>query len=317
MQSSIRLNTNDNTSLKTQEQQQSLEQYKLFRRLHSRSNFVPEDFINYVIDYHFGEKSQVLYSYKNNEKLIKINIHDLLKVNIVNWFRNREPDLVRIPAISRYIFETRKIFKTIIYLNYNFKNDRFEIIDGLHRILSLELLNKLNLRINNITEETNWFLYEDMNWFYNNEIILHCCFHSNEEDLEEIRNTINFSQPMLIQDSGPEDLVKKNIINEIANEWQTRYKKNFSDSCNETYMKSNATTNRTKFIELLSFVYDKYNIDVNRILVLKQLLNEANNKVKEKVLSGEIKSNNKSKQRCCETGCYLFNLKNGQIEDII
>lgn len=314
MQSVIRLEISNNTP--TQQPNVS-EQYQSFRRSHIRSNFVPENFIDYIIEHHFGESSHTLYSYQNSEKLIKIKVINLLSAPIQNWYRNREPDTVRIPTISRYIYESRKLFRSPIYLNYNFKKDKFEIIDGLHRLLSLELLKKLNDRTIQISEDTLWFANGNMDWLYNSELIIHCCFHSTEEDLEEIRNTINYSQPMLIQDSGPEDLVKKNIINEIANEWQTRYRKNFSDSSNESYMKSNATTNRTKFIELLSFTYDKYNIDVNRVLLLKQILNEANNKIKEKVLSGQLKSNEKSKQRCQETGCYLFHLKNGQIEDII
>ena len=110
---------------------------------------------------------------------------------------------------------------------------------------------------------------------------------------------------------------KYQVINQIADNYQLRYKKNFSESDNEIYLKTNGMTNRNKFIELLSILYDKYTINVNRIGILQNHLNVANNKIYIGINELRIKCNDKTKKRCDETGCYLFVYKNNVLENII
>lgn len=327
MRSTIRLNIEelDRPIEATIQQPKSIltpqEMYNAFRKKHRMLDFIPQNNIDYLIRHHFGENSSILYSYSDSEKIMKIKVENFLRGNVVNWHRNREPDKLRIPAISQHIYQSKKIFRTQIYLNYNFKTDQFEIIDGLHRYLSLNLLFALHSGQESIAEETNWYnSNEDLNWFYNSDLIVHCTFHSIERELEEIRENINCSQPMpmvLQNDRTASDLEKISIINNIATEWQNKYKRNFADSDNDTYLRTIASTNRNKFIKLLASAYDKHSIDVNKINILRQLLNHANEYAKERVLSGIIKCNDKIKQRCQESGCYLFILKNSLLEDII
>lgn len=320
MQSIIRLNiaeqvTQTSPQMQTQTQQTQTRpvanEYKLFRQRYRQSNFVPEDKINYIIQHHFGVNSGVIYEYSTSDKLLKIKVSDLLSAPIFNWGRNREPDPLRIPKIAKDIFEKRQMFKTLMYLNYNFKTDKFEIIDGLHRYLALNLLKSLNLNSGCTIQETEWYLATiDMNWLYNSELIIYCSFHSTEDDLKDLRENINCSQPMemvLREDNSSEDLVRINIINTIADEWQKKYRRSFSSGADEGYMKTYGLTNRMKFLVMVSNIYDTYNININHIGLLKQILNDANQRARDLALSGQIRCSEKTKQRCQETGCYLFN----------
>jgi hypothetical protein len=110
---------------------------------------------------------------------------------------------------------------------------------------------------------------------------------------------------------------KYQIINKMADEYQIRYKKNFSDSNDDSYLKSNGMTNRNKFIKLLSNLYNKYNIDINRVGILHQHLQTANENIHNKLISGNLKCSQKSKKRCDESGCYLFMYKNDVLEEFI
>lgn len=313
------INTNANAS------------YSGLRKIHLKNNtFVPLHLINNVISHHFPNNSVILHDYTSTIKLLKIKIHDLLIPNkIINWEHNREPDYVRIPVISRNIYENRcNPIKTLFYINYNFKNDNFEIIDGSHRFKALEMI--LSLRNNNGkiidpklrnddgNENADWFDDNNINWLLNEYIIIYCCFQSTQNELVQLRDNINLSQPMeIMPTSTPIHDEKYQIINRIADDYQIRFKKNFSDSNDDSYLKLNGMTNRNKFIKLLSNLYDKYNIDINRIGILHQHLQTANENIHAKLDSGKLKCSQKSKKRCDESGCYLFMYKNDVLEDFI
>lgn len=309
----------------------SISTYHELRKIHLKNNiFVPLHLISNVIMHHFPNNSAIVHDYTATTKLIRIKIHDLLIPNkIVNWNYNREPDYVRIPAISKNIYETRcNPIKTLFYINYNFKNDNFEIIDGSHRFKALEML--LSLRNNNGkiidsrlkntdgNESAEWFDDTDINWILNEYILIYCCFQSTQNELIQLRDNINLSQPMeIIPSSTQINDEKYQIINRIADDYQLRFKKNFSDSNDDSYLKSNGMTNRNKFIKLLSNLYDKYNIDINRVGILQQHLQIANDNIHAKLDSGKLKCSQKSKKRCDESGCYLFMYKNDVLEDFI
>ena len=310
-----------------QNQNTQQQTYDEFRNTYKMNDYIPINHINTLILHHFPNDSSMIHDYNINTKLFRIKIRDLFPDKICNWEFNRDPDYIRIPAIARNIYETRQNpIKTMFYMNYNFKIDKFELIDGCHRFKALEMLVSLNknngriierkLRNENNDEIAEWFDNYNIDWLLDNYIIIYICFQSSYKDLEILRENINLSQPMrYIKNSEFDE--KYQVINQIADNYQLRYKKNFSESDNEIYLKTNGMTNRNKFIELLSILYDKYNINVNRIGILQNHLIDANNKIYSDINELRIKCNDKTKKRCDETGCYLFIYKNNVLENII
>jgi hypothetical protein len=313
------------------EEEETPEQsYKKFRNKHKRDNYVPITHIGEVFSHHF-QNSTIIDNITDNIKLCKIKISDLLNSHIINWELNREPDEVRIPNIAQYIYCSRARIHTLFYLNYNFKNDRFELIDGSHRHWALKMLKSLSEENGIIIDErlrgedrqsvARWFIpTESIDWLLNINIIAQINFISTNVELIKLRDDINSSRPMEIirRPTQPEpDVEKYKNINEIADEYIHRYKKCFADSCDENYLRSKRKSNRDKFVRLLSNLYDKYNIDRENIGKLKSRLQIANDKIKKELEENKISCNQTIKDICHDIGCYLFLYRDDKLLEII
>jgi len=126
----------------------------------------------------------------------------------------------------------------------------------------------------------------------------------------EIFKTLNKSQSvpeLYIKDNA---LEKRQIIEQIANEWQIKYKRHFSSSSNPIL----GNTNRNKFIDLLDKIYDKYKIDSTKINLFKNKLEHANTQISFDIPS---KASVDIRLKCKESGCYLFLFKNDKLEEYI
>ena len=98
----------------------------------------------------FFNTAELLLSFTDNHLVYKIKIYDLLSEAIIdNWEFNRPPDIIRCQDIAQYIYQSKKQIDTMIYLSYNNTKQKFEVIDGIHRITALKLLNcEMNDEIN-------------------------------------------------------------------------------------------------------------------------------------------------------------------------
>jgi hypothetical protein len=103
---------------------------------------------------------------------------------------------------------------------------------------------------------------------------------------------------------------KREVIDNIANDWFVKYKKHFSSSSNP----NTGNTNRNRFVELLDKIYDKHNIQEMGIRKLRRILDETNNRVRENI---PVKVTLDVRVKCKETGCYLFLYKNDKLEEFI
>jgi hypothetical protein len=277
-----------------------------------------QELINYALEHFFNEGS-IIHKYNSNILLVRVKIADLLNAPIINWCQNRDPDMIRIPDIASYIYHKQKPIETILYLSFNYKKQKFDIIDGIHRYMALKYIKEKNSIISDNSNDHEFGCNSNASWLYNSDIILNIRFNADTGELITLREILNKTQPMatvLMNDMSTENLVRKDIIEKIATEWQIKYTKNFSSSNDESYMKTNGVTNRTNFITLLGIIYEKYNIDISRINILRQVLEEGNLRMKEKVNLTNMGSS-KARLRCRETGCYLFMYKNNQLEDFL
>jgi len=312
----------------TQQPRQLTQTYAEYRDRCRRDNYIATTNINMVFSHNFPN-STIIHNIDEDIKLCSIKISDLLNANVKNWEFNRQPDQVRVPEIARYIYNSRKNINTHFYLSYNNKNDRFDIIDGSHRHWALKMLQSLSVangeildnRLRNNDETlTTWFNpQENIEWLLNAYCIVQINFKSSETDLRLLRDDINNSQPMPIELRNiSQDIEKNGIINRIADEYINKYKQFFAiNSVRDDYMRNNRKTNRDKFVVLLSRLYDKYNIDINRVGILQQRLEIANDKIRCQLHDDKIKCNQTIKNKCRETGCYLFLYRDEELFNLI
>lgn len=301
--------------------------YEKIRNKHKTDNYIPVNYIKIIFSHHF-KNSTILHNINDDIKLCNIKILDLLNTHIINWELNREPDEVRVPEIARYIYESRERIQTMLYLNYNFKQNRFEIIDGTHRYCALKMIKSLSEENGQIIDErlrnadgenvARWFnSQEDINWLLNSHVIVQINFKSTNNELIVLRDDINHSQPMPIElRENFQNIEKNGIVNRIADEYITKYKKCFGQG-SDKYLKGKKKISRDKFIILLSNIYDKYNININRIGTLHQRLEIANNKIRIELEENKIKCSESIKNICRETGCYLFLYRDDKLQEFI
>lgn len=284
--------------------------YKSMRTQYKESEFIPNRIIPAIIAHHFP-RSEILHSFNESHFLYKIPVYEILSGSkVVNWEYNRPPDMARCPDIARYMYRSRKPIDTMIYLTYKNMTDTFEVLDGIHRITALRYLKAENEKPLDLISDTDFGSNNDASWIYGQYLIVNIRFNAVLGDLIEIFKTLNKSQnvpDIYIRDVAKE---KRDIINAIANEWQIRFKKNFSSSANPI----SGNTNRNKFVDLLDKIYDKYQITETSGNQLKQVLEDANTRIS---FSIPAKLSLDARVKCKETGCYLFVYKNDKLEDFI
>jgi len=263
-----------------------------------------------IIMKHYFKSSEKMLEYNAEHVVYKIMIKDLLKDFVENWIRNRPPDMARIDDIATSIYKSSKSnypFETMIYLSFNKENEKFDILDGIHRITALKLIKEENSKPaeHMDTEPQKFSSGNDANSLFNQYILVTIRFNATEGDLSNTFQNLNKSRPVpqLYMGNQPKDKIE--IINNIANQWCHKYKKNFSKDDVKILITGNTT--RDKFVDLLDKLYDKHQCkNENKLRDILDKTNENlslnNHKVSIKVL-----------EKCKETGCYLFLLKNDKL----
>lgn len=283
--------------------------YCEMRRPYLNSNYIPSNIIPTIMR-HFFYSNELLFSYNENHGIYKIMVKDLLIDSIINWEHNRPPDMARCPDIARYIYNSKKQIDTVIYLNFNNRTETFEVLDGIHRITALKIIKEYNSQQLDLITQGDFGSANDAQWLYNQYIIVNIRFNATKGELIETFETLNKSIPvseLYICDHNKE---KKEDIENIINDWYFKYKNHFSSSVNP----QTGNTNRTKFENLLVYLYEKHKIRHSNIDKLRRLLDEANHKISNNI-SSKVSIN--IRVRCKESGCYLFLLKNDILEEYI
>ena len=226
-------------------------------------------------------------------------LKDLLNDSVEKWFYNRPPDMERIPIIAEAIYNKKIPIETMFYLSFNPKTEKFDVLDGIHRITALKLIKE---------ENSTKFRGDNADLLFNQYVLVNIRFNFTYGDLCNAFENLNSCRPvpelyMGKQEEEQEEKNKVKIINNIANEWYHKYKKHFSSSSKP----NTGNTNRDKFVDLLDKLYDKHQCkDEN---MLRNILDDAN----EDLSLNNPKVSIDALYKCKETGCYLFLLKNDKL----
>ena len=276
---------------------------------YKKCEFIPNNIINNLLMI-IMPTSEIIHSYSDRHMIIKIKISDLLESPISNWKYNRPPDQIRCADIAKYIYLSKKPLDTMLYVSFNNINQSFDVIDGIHRYTSLKILKENNSKSLDLITGGDYGNNNDAEWLYNSYIILNIRFNAIEGELIELFKNLNKSSP--ISDLYIRDFVKekREIIENVANNWQVKFKSHFSS--NNKPNKPNI--NRDRFIDLLQEIYIKYNINEDNKQLLEQVLDRANwnisinipNKLSETIID-----------KCKFTGCWLFIYTNDKLIKMI
>lgn len=272
------------------------------------SEFIPNNIIQKVLTT-LMPRAEIIHKYSERHFILKIKVNDLLTTSITNWKYNRPPDMVRCSDISKYIYLSKSPLDTMLYLNFNNKSKSFDVLDGIHRYTSLKIIKEKNSSLDFITP-SDYGNNNDAGWLYESHIILNMRFNSTEGELIELFKTLNKSTP--IPDLYIRDVVKekRDIIENVANNWQVKYKTHFSS--NNKPNKPNI--NRDRFIDLLEKIYNKYNINENNKNLLEEVLERANWNIS---INIPLKLSETIVKKCKDSGCWLFIYSDDKLLKII
>jgi hypothetical protein len=271
---------------------------------YKNNEYLPANIINPLIINTF-ETGVILHEYNSYNKLIKIKIQDLFLAPFTNWQYNRPADICRCEDIARYIYLSKQTIDNImLYVSFNNKTRSFDILDGNHRYNSLKMLKEQNSKPLDLITPSEFGNNNDAEWLYNSYILLNIRINASDGELIELFKNLNKTIPvpdLYIRDTNKD---KKDIIENVVNKWNIKYKSHFSSKDKP----NKPNVNRDRFIDLLDKVYEKYQISEENKNILEQKLDQLNTKIlyelsdlpKKKRLSEQIL------EKCNDTGCYLF-----------
>ena len=255
------------------------------------------------------ETNEIVIRYNEIHFICKIKIGELLNCcNIRNWENNRPADITRCNDIAQFIYTKQKEMDTMLYFSYNNKDNKFDILDGIHRYTALKIIKENNSKPLDLISPGEFGSGDNASWLYNQYILVNIYFNLDQGEKMSIFENLNKCQPVPELYSRNCDQHKKTIIESIATEWIFKYKKHFSSSSNPIL----GHTSRDKFISLLDVLYEKYSIEEPDLL--KLLLDNANSRISINIPS-EASPN--MRMKCKDTGCFLFLMKNDCLENFV
>lgn len=252
---------------------------------------------SFIIDY--GLKLVIKHS--PNHITHKIKIRKFLKLHMKRWKFNRPKSIERVQEIAQSLLHKREPVSYLFYCTYS-KDTQFEIIDGIHRYYALKSLAE-------ILEDV-----EMNSWFYESYLLIETKTHHTQGQLIDWFQSINNSIPVSDLYLKADDDEKKEIIEEVVKTYYDKYKIHFKGS------KPNIpNTSTEKFTELLSYIYDTFDVSFENKRMIINILEDINNYIQS---SSNIKRLNKkisdaSLDKCKRTGLYLFLVTKEKMYELI
>jgi len=260
---------------------------------------VDNDIITDTID-PIGEnidiKLNIITKYSKNHVLGSCLIDEIINFGWSRWGYNRPPDLTRVNEIIKYI-EANNSIDWVLYFAYSNNNiPKLEIYDGLHRMAA-------------ITEYIKRYELINARCPLRDQIILISIkINPTPGDIVDAFTFINKSVPVPELYFGH---IRKDIIEEIVEQWRDRYKLHFKPS-----MRTNIPNiNRDIFIDIVSKIYEYYKINEDKAK-LENILINTNNYIKN-LSSFPNPVSVKALEKCKKTGCFMFIIKPTELFDYI
>ena len=228
-----------------------------------------------------------------NHRTYKIKMKNLLKFPMVRWDKNRPANMERVSEISDNLERSKEPLSFLFQCIYNKEKNTFEIIDGMHRYCALKQLSE---RV-----EKN----ELNNWFYHSVLLMEIKYNTTLGENIDWFQSINKCSPVLELYMNAND-EKKHIVEEVVNIYYSKYTKHFKG------LRPNiGNTSKEHFTELVSYIYDHFNITIENKKVILKVLEDINKKILDIVSSSNPKRFNTkitehSMKKCYETELFLF-----------
>lgn len=252
--------------------------------------------------YTFLPSFEIIHKYTENHLIGKCKISDLLQGatdnKIINWKHNRPPDTVRCKELAEYIYNKKQEVDWLIYMVA--ENDILHIIDGIHRFHSLQIIKRENSKAPDYLTPTAFANNNSADWLYEKYIFISLRLNMTNGQTIDLFQSLNKSNPVPELYIAPDvNIQKRTLIESIVNEWMTDFNTHFTSSKNPNI----PNMNRDKFIEILDFVYEKYQLNNSTNYLLSEKLYELNSKLK---ASPPKKTSPSALEKCNKTGCFIF-----------
>ena len=247
----------------------------------------------------------IINQYNENHFLCNCKIDNIIDFNICKWEYNRPPDYIRVSDIGEFIHKGGPI-DWIIYCTYISKIgeiSKIEIYDGMHRISAI----KDYINIYELTQNTRCTLRDQSILI---SIRINPTLGETIDAFQNINRCVSIPDLYIDNSSIIEGFnTKKNIIEEIIQDYTNKFKPHFKSSIRAVI----PNINRDIFINIIDKIYDFYKIKYKN--QLENILNMANLHIQNDI--SNIKYTENALNKCKKTGCYLFIIKHISIYEYI
>jgi len=255
---------------------------------------------------------EIIHTYNENNIIVKCKISDLLAAaslkKVVNWKYNRPPDTIRCNEIADSIYNKKQELDWLLYMVY--EKDTLHIIDGMHRFHSLQIIKRENSKGVDLLTPNNYGANNDAEWLYEKYILISIRLNMTNGQTIDLFQSLNKSNPVPELYMFDTDQQKRVVIEENVTEWIKRFGTHFTSSKSPNI----PNMNRDRFIEILDFVYTKYNLNNSNSYLLSDKLYELNANLKN---NPPKKMSENSLEKCVKTGCFLFLLRRDKLQEQI
>ena len=213
----------------------------------------------------------------------------------MRWEFNRPPNDERIEEIKQSLQHKSLPFTFYFSMIYNNKENRLEIIDGLHRYFAIINLSKILEKI------------EKNQWFYESTMLIEIKINQTKGEIIDWFQMINNCSPASeLYLNSTEDKVK--LVEEVVNRYYSNpsYHSHFSGT-----LKPNIpNTNREFFTDFILHIVDTQNITLETKSKIDEILESFNQQIKnsiaDKPKSFNKKITEKAIEKCRKTNMFLF-----------
>ena len=240
--------------------------------------------------------SKIIHSYSARHCLLLAPIDDAINVPHCKWKYNRPANIPRCEDMALEIVSSKKPLDGTLSLSFNNRKASFEMVDGNNRITALDMIKKKSNHHDLISSDA---FGEDLSWLFQSHVILSVKINATDEENMGWFRTLNKIIPVPDLYLRDESKDKKDAIQAEVDAWKSEFKTHFVD----TQTPNRPNTNITQFTELLSKVWDKYNLTEENKEKLHERMDRLNFLISKDIPKGTTEL---QKKKCVISGCWLF-----------